>query len=313
MARPTVEGIHHVTGAVTNPQRDYDFYTKTLGMRLVKQTVNHETADMWHFFYGDYNANVGTIMTNIIFPEKILPRCTRGRGTISELSYSVPAGSIAYWRARLTESGYACEDRPERFGEKVLYFEDPEGLPSEIIESADARDPGPLNGIPAEHLLRGFHSVTLVSRLHELSLGFFTQLLGFEVAAQEGNRTRLAVKGGGPGRWVDLVDVPEGPWAQFGMGAIHHVAFTVPTVADMQRFWGILSGAGLIVTDLRDRKWFHSAYLTEPGGINVEISNVDPGFTVDEELEHLGETLQLPKQWAARQDEIAAVLPELVF
>ena len=313
MPRPTIGGIHHVTGAVTDPQRDYDFYTKTLGMRLVKQTVNHETADMWHFFYGDYNANIGTIMTNIIFPEKMLPRCTRGRGAISELSYSVPKGSLEFWRERLTKASYPCENRPDRFGEKVLYFEDPEGLPSEIIESEDERDPRTLNGIPHEHLLRGFHSVTLVSRLPALSLEFFTGLLGFEIAEQKGNRTRLAVAGGGPGRWVDLLDVPEGPWARFGLGAIHHVAFSVSTLKDMQQFWGILSGAGLIVTDLRDRKWFHSAYLTEPGGINVEISNVDPGFTVDEDLEHLGETLQLPKQWQARYDEIRAVLPDLVF
>lgn len=313
MAKPIIQGIHHVTGAVENPQRDYDFYTKTLGLRLVKQTVNHETADMWHFFYGDYDANIGTIMTNIIFPDGLLPRCVRGRGTISELSYSVPRGTLGFWRERLAAGGYTCEDRPERFGEEVLYFEDPEGLPSEMIGCDDERNPAPCNGFPEEHLIRGFHSVALVSRLHDLSLEFFTTQLGFEVAGQEGARTRLAIDGGGPGKWLDLVDVPEGPWARFGLGAIHHVAFSVASVEAMKKFWGHLSGSGLILTDLRDRKWFHSLYFTEPGGINLELSNVEPGFTVDEDLEHLGETLQLPKQWQDRYDEIQAILPKLVF
>ena len=313
MSIPAIEGIHHVTGAVENPQRDYDFYTKTMGLRLVKQTVNHETADMWHFFYGDYDANIGTIMTNIIFPDGVLPRGVRGRGTISELSYSVPRESIGFWRERLTAAGYTCQDRPQRFGEEVLYFEDPEGLPSEIIGCDDTRTPGPCKGFPQEHLIRGFHSVSLVSRLHELSLEFFTTLLGFEIAGKEGPRTRLILGDGGPGNRVDLIDVPEGPWARFGLGSIHHVAFSVPSVEAMQRYWGLLSGSGLILTDLRDRKWFHSLYFTEPGGINLELSNVEPGFTVDEDLDHLGETLQLPKQWQDRYDEIQAVLPKLVF
>lgn len=311
--RPVIEGIHHITGAVTKPQRDYDFYTKVLGLRMVKQTINHETANMWHFFYGNYAADAGTIMTNIIFEGFPVPRCVRGRGSITELSYAVPKGSLSYWRDRLAAEGYSCEERPERFGESVLYFEDPEGLPSELIACEDDRPATEMNGIPTEHAIRGFHSASIISRLPEMSLGFFTEIMGFEVADTAGERVRLAMNGGGPGRWFDLQQVNKGPWARFGLGSIHHIAFTVSNLKEMERWWGLLSGAGLIVTDMRDRKWFHSAYFTEPGGINLELSNVDPGFTVDEDLEHLGESLQLPKQWQAKRAEIEATLPAMAF
>lgn len=308
-----VLGIHHITGAVTNPQRDYDFYTGVLGLRLVKQTINHDSPNMWHFFYADYEGNAGTVMTNIIFDGIPLPRCTPGRGSISELSYSIPKGSRDFWKSRLTDAGYTCEERPDRFGEAVLYFEDPEGLPSEMIECDDERKPPAPDGFTDANVVRGFHGLTLVSRLPELTEQFFTKIMGFEVADKDENRTRLAISGGGPGKWVDLIDQPEGPWASFGIGAIHHVSFTVPDLDVMKYFWGKMSGAGLIVTDLRDRKWFHSAYLTEPGGINVELSNVDPGFTVDEKLEELGTSLQLPKQWADIREEIEGKLPAMKF
>ncbi len=308
-----ISGIHHITGAVTKPQRDYDFYTQTLGLRMIKQTVNHESPNMWHFFYGDYAGNPGTVMTNIIFDGIPLPRCKPGRGSISALAYSVPKSSLGFWRDRLTGAGYRCEDRGERFGETVLYFEDPEGLPSELIGCGDDREPGAWNGVPQHSTVRGFHSATIVSRLHELSVEFFTMLLGFDVIASENDRIRLSVNGGGPGTYIDLVKVEDGPWARFGLGAIHHVALTVADIETMHRMWGKLSGAGLILTDLRDRKWFHSTYFTEPGGINLEISNVTPGFTVDEPLAELGTTLQLPKQWEAQRGQIESVLPKMDF
>jgi glyoxalase family protein len=309
-----IQGIHHVTGAAVDPQEDYDFYTKVLGLRLVKRTVNHENPTMWHFFYGDYSGNAGTVMTNFLFKGVPVPRCRPGRGSISAVSYSVPRGSLEFWRARLEAAGLPTAERAPRFGERVLGFEDPAAIPSELIECDDERDPQALAGIERRHAVRGFHSVTLVSRLPELTLGFFRGLLRFEEAGREGDRLRLGVSGGGPGRWVDLIEPPPGaPWATFGLGAIHHVAFTVASVEQMERLWQSLSGTGLILTDLRDRKWFHSMYLTEPGGINVEISNLDPGFTVDEPLRELGSGLMLPKQWEARRAEIERGLPPLAF
>lgn len=311
MSDPLVKGIHHITGAVVNGQRDYDFYTGTMGLRMVKRTVNHEVGNLWHFFYGDYEGHPGTVMTNMFFDGIPLPEHKPGRGSISALSYSIPPGSMDYWRKRLSKAGFECEDRPERFGERVLSFRDPGGLASELIECDDERQPAPFGGLDASKIVRGFHSATLISRIPELTLAFFVMGLGFEVAGQKGNRTRLTVNGGGPGRTIDLIDDPDLPWATFGLGAIHHVAFTVDSLDEMRKLWGRLSGSGFILTDLRDRKWFHSTYMTEPGGINIEFSNVDPGFTVDEPLEALGTSLQLPKQWEADRERIESELPAM--
>jgi glyoxalase family protein len=310
-----IEGIHHVTGAAVDPQQDHDFYTKVLGLRLVKRTVNHENPVMWHFFYGDWAGHPGTVMTNFLFKGLRVPQCRRGRGTISAVGYSVEPGTLPFWKERLERAGMPCSMEAPRFGASVLSFEDPAGLPSEMIESADdRRDPPALEGIPERCKVKGFHSVTLVSRIPELTLRFFRDLLRFDVLGDDGGRTRLAVNAGGAGTWVDLIEAPASePWGTFGIGALHHVAFTVSSKKLMERLWQTLSGDGLILTDLRDRKWFHSMYLTEPGGINVEFSNCDPGFEVDESLERLGTTLQLPAQWEAKRAEIESGLPPLRF
>ena len=309
MSSERILGLHHVTGAASSAQRDHDFYTGVLGLRLVKRTINHETADHWHLFYGDREGRPGTVMTNFLFDGLPVPPARPGRGSIAAVSFSVPSPALDRWRQRLVAAGHQVEERADRFGEPVLSFRDPSGIPGELIGCGDDR--GAASELSPS--VRGFHSVTLVSRLPELTLEFFTGLLGARVVAREQERTRLAFAEGGPGRQIDLLEINDGPWACFGLGALHHVAFTAPDVEAMERLWRRLSGAGLIVTDLRDRKWFHSMYLTEPGGINVEISNREPGFTVDESLEELGTTLQLPAQWADRRAEIEARLPPLDF
>jgi glyoxalase family protein len=308
-----IKGIHHITGVVTDPQRDYDFYTKVMGLRFIKKTVNQENPVMWHFFYGDHDGNAGTIMTNIIIDGGRLPRCTPGRGSIETLSYSVPKGSLDFWSARLKEEGYKTEPRPDRFGDSVLYFEDPDELPSELIACDDDRMPAPHGDIPSEYQIRGFHGATIISRLPDLSLEFFTTLLGFEKVSEEGDRIRLAVNGACPGHYIDFLDIREGPWAKFGMGAIHHISFTVDSLEQFETFTRMLGGAGLIVTEARDRGWFHSMYFTEPGGINLELSNMSPGWTVDEDMDNLGQIISLPNHLEPMREKIEASLPEMKF
>lgn len=308
-----VTGLHHITGAATDGQKDHDFYTKVLGLRRVKKTINHETADQWHLFYGDHDGNAGTIMTNFFFEDTPLPPWKRGRGTISDVAFSVPEGSLDFWKQRLEAHGLPTERRGERFGEQVLGYQDPSGIPSELIEHDDERNPPSLGDLDDSNKVRGFHSSTLISRIPELSLGFFTQLLQGKVIGEEDDRTRIAFADDGATGFIDLLDGSDLPWGHWGLGGIHHVALTVESKEQMEMLWRVLSGAGLILTDLRDRKWFHSMYMTEPGGINVEFSNLDPGWTVDEPLEELGSTLSLPEQWADHRDEIVAKLPELRF
>lgn len=314
MLKGTIKGIHHITGAVVNGQRDYDFYTKVMGLRMVKRTVNHEVGNLWHFFYGDYEGHDGTIMTNMLFDGMPLGEYKRGRGSIDALAYSIPVGSTDFWVNRLGDAGMETTSRPDRFGNRVTHFQDPGGLDSELIEcDDDPRQTTPYAGLDASNIIRGFHSATLIPRIPELTLEYFTDGLGFEVIGREGNRTRLGTSGGGPGKTIDLLDEPDLPWGEFGIGAIHHIAFTCANMNDMRRVWGVLGGSGMILTDMRDRKWFHSAYMTEPGGINIEFSNLDPGFTVDEPLEELGAKLQLPKQWEKDRERIEKELPAMVW
>lgn len=308
-----IEGIHHITGIVTSPQRDLNFYTGVMGLRLIKKTVNQDNPKMWHFFYGDHDGNAGTIMTNIILEGIPVPRCVDGRGTIEALSYSVSKDSLEYWRTRLTDAGCTCEDRPARFGDPVLHFRDPDGLSSELIGCEDARVPNLGGEVPAADQIKGFHGATLISRIPDLTLEFFTTLMGFEVVAEENGRTRLGVNGGGPGRFIDLLDVTDGPWGRFGLGAIHHISFTVPSFETLGRMWQILSGSGLIVTDARDRGWFHSMYFTEPGGINLELSNMQPGWTVDEDMDSLGTIISLPERLEPQREKIESSLPAVEF
>ena len=258
-------------------------------------------------------ANAGTIMTNFFFENVPLPPWKRGRGTISDVAFSVPKGSLGFWQERLEANGLGCERRGQRFGEEVLGYQDPSGIPSELIEHDDERNPTALGDLDDSNKVRGFHSSTIISRIPELTLQFFTGLLQAQVVGEENGRTRLAFADEGRSGHLDLLDGAELPWGSWGLGGIHHIAFTVESKEQMEMLWRVLSGAGAILTDLRDRKWFHSMYMTEPGGINIEFSNLEPGWTVDEPLEQLGSTLSLPKQWATQRAEIEAKLPPLRF
>lgn len=308
-----IQGIHHITGLVGSAQNDLDFYREVLGLRLIKKTVNQENpAAGWHFFFGDRDGHAGTIMTNIILEGIPLPRCVDGRGSISDVSYSVSPTSFDYWRQRLANAGHQCEDRPARFGDPVLHFRDDDGISSELIGCDDERVPNLDGDVPAENQIRGFHHATCVSRIPELTLGFLTGVLKFEVVAQADKRTRLAVGKNAPGHFIDLIEQQDGPWAQMGLGALHHIAFTVET-DDFHQWAGRLGGAGLIVTETRDRGWFQSMYFTEPGGINLELSDMQPGWTFDEDMDSLGTIISLPNHLEPMREKIEAGLPEIKF
>ncbi len=308
-----IRGIHHITGLVGSAANDLRFYRDALGLRLIKKTCNQENPTSgWHFFFGDRLGHPGTIMTNIILEGVPMPKTVEGRGSITDVSYSVSPGSLDYWRERLTAASCACSDRPARFGDPVLHFRDFDGISSELVGCEDDRMPE-LADLPDEHQIRGFHHATLAPRIPELTVQFLVGVLGFEVVATEGSRTRLAVGGNEPGKLIDVVERSDGPWGRHGLGGLHHIALTVDSVEDMEKWTRILAGAGLIVTGARDRGWFHSTYFTVPGGINMELSNLDPGWTVDEEIDSLGRILSLPKHLEAHRTAIEAALPAVEF
>jgi len=303
-------GLHHVTATVADAQEDLDFYTGLLGLRLVKKTVNFDNHHVYHFYYGDESGTPGTIWTTFPYKGKGVPQGTRGTGQIGTTSFSVPAGSLEFWRRRLADHQVPIFARGERLGEEVLTFADPSGLTIELVATGrDSRAPRTTANIDAGFAIRGLFGVTLVLRDIPRSLDFLTQVLGFEVAHQSGSLTRIALNGDAPGRVMDLLHSPAEPAGRNGLGTVHHVAMAIPDGASQLVVRADLVRLGFHVTEVRDRQYFQSIYFREPGGVLYEIATMQPGFTFDESLSELGNDLKLPPWEEPSRAEIEAGLP----
>lgn len=302
-----IPGVHHVTAIASDPAANVDYYTQTLGLRLVKQSVNQDDVSVYHLFYADRQGSPGTSMT--FFPYVGARPGEVGTGQVHTTQFLIPEDSIEWWVDRLAEQTGAVPDRDERFGQPVVAFTDPDGLKLALVGISDPPAGDPPDGpVPPEHAIRGFHGVTLAVQ----SPGRYPELLdrfGYEEVGSEDSRTRY--RGAGElGAVVDLYELPQGPRGKPGAGTVHHVAFYVED--DEQAAWReILMKEGLNPTDIIDRKWFKSVYARTPGGILFEWATPSPGYTVDEDLESLGERLVLPEWLEDRREEIESGLPEL--
>ncbi|AEH38804.1 VOC family protein [Halopiger xanaduensis] len=306
-------GIHHVTAIASDPERNFEFYTETLGLRLVKQSVNQDDVSVYHLFYADHEGTPGTSMT--FFPYVDARPGQVGTGQVSTVSFLVPEGSLDYWQDRLEDAGAEPDDPLERFGDTVLPFTDPDGLPLELVARADAPPANlPESPVPEEHAIRGFFGVTLsltgADPTVELLEGMGYRETDHEPGT-EGTGPRRRFKADGElGFVVDVEEDPQAPQGLPGAGTVHHVAFEVRE--DEQDDWReFLIDRGLRPTEIIDRKWFKSVYAREYGGILFEFATKEPGYTVDEELEELGERLVLPEWLEDRRGEIEAGLPKL--
>ena len=302
-------GIHHVTAICGGPQRNADFYAGTLGLRLVKKTVNFDDPETYHLYYGDDEGSPGTIMT--FFPWAHAPRGRIGAGQLIVTSFSIPATSLGYWTERLVENGVRFERPRDRFGETVLTFEDPDGLRTELVAAEDAR-PGWAEGpTPAEHSVRGLHHVALAVEATDLTAQLMTEHLGFRRVEETEGRVRFAAGEGGPGDLVDVVGASGFPRGSMGVGTVHHVAFRVPDEAAQLAVREEVAALGYNVTPVLDRNYFRSIYFREPGGVLFEIATDPPGFAADEDPDHLGESLKLPPWLENNREHIEAALPPL--
>jgi glyoxalase family protein len=303
-------GIHHVTAICGEPQRNVDFYAGLLGLRLVKKTVNFDDPGTYHLYYGDGAGSPGSIMT--FFPWASAPKGRIGAGQLTVTSFSFPASSLGYWTERLVESGVRFEKPEDRFGETVLRFPDPDGLRLELVAAADDNREGWDGGpVPAEHALRGFHHVTLLSTAPAGTAQLMTGTLGFRQTGEAEGRTRFEAGEGGPGTTVDVADGAGFPRGTMGVGTVHHVAFRVPDEETQLELREKVAALGYNVTPVLDRNYFRSIYFREPGGVLFEIATDPPGFAADEDPEHLGEQLKLPPWLEPRREEIEAVLEPL--
>jgi glyoxalase family protein len=313
MAHPIL-GLHHVTATVDDAQDDLDFCVGALGLRLVKKTVNFDNHHVYHFYYGDARGLPGTIWTTFPYKGRGVPVGRRGAGQISTTSFSVPAGSLGFWRARLGHRGIAVTDVGDRFGDAVIACADPSGLEFELIaNSHDRRAPWLVDGIESAEAIRGLHSVTMVVQSIEGTLDLMTNVLGYHVVETSGNRTRVGVNGGEAGKTIDIVVDPQAGRASNGLGTVHHVAMAIATAEEQLRLRSDLLAYGCQVTEVRDRCYFTSIYFREPGGVLFEVATVGPGFEIDEDAERLGTALKLPPWEEPFRAEIERGLAKVVL
>jgi len=310
-------GLHHVTAMAGDVAANVAFYTRVLGLRLIKRTVNFDDPSTYHLYFGDTVGTPGSALTFFYWAGQ--PRGRIGPGQATATAWSVPAASEPFWRERLAAHGVPFTEEI-RFGDRVLRFADPDGLGLEIVATAepDARLPWAHPEIPVAHGLRGFHSVTLTHADSGRTARLLVDRMGWRETARAPDggtanetRVRYAVAAGGPGAYVDLVSAPAAPRGQPGAGTVHHVAFRVADDAEELAAQAEWRAAGLGVSPRMDRNYFHSIYAREPGGVLFEIATDAPGFAIDEPVESLGTTLKLPAQYEAHRAAIEAHLEPL--
>jgi glyoxalase family protein len=305
-----MHGIHHITAIAGAPRQNLAFYVETLGMRMVKKTVNFDDPGTYHLYYGDEAGNPGTIMT--FFPWEHATAGKSGLGLTHTTMLRVPTAALSYWRQRLLEKGVAHASSEGRFGESSLTFSDADGLSLALVGAAGAEnEPGWGGGsVPAEHAIRGVHGVVLWRAAGETS-AVLTDVLGFREVAREGADVRYAT-GAGVGGVVQIRDAASRVDGRMGRGSVHHVAFRAKDDAEQAAMAKqLVSKHGLRPTGQKDRQYFRSIYFHEPGGELFEIATDQPGFAVDEPLADLGKGLKLPPFLEARRTELERILPVL--
>lgn len=303
-------GLHHITAIADNAKRNLDFYTQVLGVRLVKKTVNFDDPGTYHFYFGNEEGTPGTILT--FFPWEGVGKGTNGSGLATHIGYSVPKGSLEFWKNRFQRFNVNVEEG-EIFGEKLISFQDPDGLQLQFIESAtaDNRKVWTTDDIKDENALKGFHNITLTLKKADPTIKVLTDIFGYDLQKQEGERYRFATDAIETANLVDIIENDKIPAGRNAAGTNHHVAFRVKDDQVLMEFREKVMSAGLNITPKIDRDYFYSLYFREPGGVLFEIATDNPGFTADEPLNELGTHLKLPKQHEALRSQIEEVLPKL--
>ena len=305
------EGLHHVTAIGGNPRRNVDFYARTLGLRLVKTTVNFDDTGVYHLYYGDAEGTPGTLMT--LFPWDGVTPGRQGTGQATTTSFSIPELSLGWWEEHLKRVGVESTRSGIPGEEETLTFLDPDGLRLSLVAhpQGDPRDPWDTPLVPAEYAIRGLHSVTMQVAGEDASADMLTDGLGLRLVGEHGDKLRFAAGDGGPGALIDVLVTPNAPRGLVAGGTVHHVAWRVPDDATQRAWRDELVDRGLNVTEILDRQYFHSIYFREPGGTLFEVATDDIGFDVDEPLLELGRALKLPPWLEPRRDQIQSALSRL--
>ncbi|MBR0556428.1 VOC family protein [Ciceribacter sp. L1K23] len=304
-----IKGLHHVTSMAADAQENNDFFTKTLGLRRVKKTVNFDAPDVYHLYYGDEVGNAGTIMT--YFPFANMGKGKRGAGEVAETVFSIPRGTLPYWQERLSKLGVGNLETYDLFGEKRLRFAGPDGDGFALAE-VDGDERAPFDGgpVPVADGIHGFRGVTMRLR-DEGASAELLKFMGYEAIDKQGEMVRYVKPGGNGADYVDLEVLPGAAPAMQGAGSVHHVAFAVEDRAAQLEVRKALMDTGYNVTPVIDRDYFWAIYFRTPGGVLFEIATNEPGFARDEDTANLGSALKLPTRYQQYRSQIEAHLPAI--
>jgi len=296
-----LDGIHHISAMTGDARGNLDFYTRVLGLRLVAKTVNQDDPGVYHLFYADERGTPGAELTFFEYPG--LPPGRAGAGMVHRIVSAVASeAALDFWQARLGDEGVTAD----RVASGALRFADPEGLGHELVIAGRDR---PLRAVhpevPAEHALSGFVGVRAYSPRPERSGALLEAVLGAERAGDDVWELRGPTRGG-----TIAWDAPPEQRRLQGAGTVHHVAWA--TTRDEHPAWRErVAGAGVAVTPVIDRYYFHSVYFREPSGVLYEIADDGPGFTRDMPVEELGSRVILPAWLEDQRDAVEARLTPL--
>lgn len=303
-----IAGLHHVTAVSSSARGNVDFFARTLGLRLVKKTVNFDDPGTYHLYFGDAVGTPGTVLT--FFPWEGVPSGRPGTGEVSRTRFAIPAGALPFWERRLRAAGTTVETALA-FGASELRARDPDGFALSFVEvPSDGRAGWRTGEIGPEAAVRGFAGVELTLADGAGVVDLLTGLFGYRIAAREGATTRLERTGADAGG-LDVVERPDLPPARPGAGRVHHVAFRVPDRSAQARVRDALVSAGFAVTPPIDRSYFHAIYFRAPGGVLFEVATDEPGFLIDETEATLGTALKLPPQHERLRPVLETRLPAL--
>ena len=305
------KGIHHITAMAGDPRQNAEFYVNTLGLRMVKKSVNQDDPGTYHLFYGNASATPGSSLTFFPWPRAVNGK--PGSGEAVAVSFSTPKESLGFWTNRFDELSVPHEKTFERFGLTVLPFEDPDGLSLELVfEDIDvnpAKDSNWKGTVAEEHAIKGFWGTTLSLTEEEPTARILEEVLGFsKTDSNEGGSLYTTDTPIGAKVFIQNTDPESGT---NGRGIIHHVAFRAKDEEELEQLRRQIRELGLSPTQIIDRHWFKSVYYQTPGGVLFEMATEGPGYAVDEDPEHLGEKLILPPWLESRRDQIQKRLPEI--
>lgn len=317
-----LKGIHHVSSLTANAKQNLDFYTRILGLRLVKKTVNQDNSSYYHLFYGDEKGNPGTELSFFEIPN--MARKHPGTNSISGISLRVKTDdALTYWQDRFEEFGVVYVPVTERFGHAVLPFWDSEGHEMTLISDQNDRgvEAGKAwtgSGIPEEYGITGLGPVRLTVRYLEPTIQVLTELMGYRSSGEyragddDSHLVYVFETGeGGNGSELHVEQRKDLPDERQGRGSVHHVAFRVETEDELREWVRHLEADGFKTSGFVDRYYFQSLYVTEPNGILFEIATDGPGFDLDESIDELGGRLSLPTFLEDRRQEIESNLKPL--